>query len=257
MNLHFLFALCSLHGSTAFATSFFIRPMEEVVAGTPNIVRGFVRSVRVEEQANERGIRTLVTVAELEVREVLKGPLAGSRIEVKRAGGEKNGVQLEIPGAPEFVENEETVLFLNEPLPDRSYEVRDMTLGKFGLDRSGGKELLTGGLLAYSHDHAAEDSPPAAGTPRREWSVADLRRLIEKQGNRTASRTPAPVSSPPPASPSPTASTAPSASSQAVSATASPDAGSAPGDSGTGLAGVLAVAAGLLLVIAILIRRKG
>ncbi|NDG84311.1 MAG: hypothetical protein EBX52_04640 [Proteobacteria bacterium] len=268
MNLHFLFALCSLIPALSFATSFYLRPMEEVVAGTPNIVRGTVRSVHVEEQADPNGGRALFTLAEVEVKEVLKGPIQDSKIEVRRAGGEKNGTHLEIPGSPEFAENEETVLFLGNPRSDRSYEVRDMALGKFGIDLKNGKEVLTGGLLAYSHETENEEHAEyGAKQPPRDWSIRDLKALIQSQGGSpqapVANPTPGPSSSSP-ANPSTASQSPPSAPATAPSAAATPVASMNPSDpessehglSGRALAGLLAGVAGLVLGGVVLYRKK-
>jgi hypothetical protein len=242
MKLHFLFAALGMLPEFSSATSFYIRPMEEVVSGTPNIVRGIVRSVQVEERAEPRGGNALFTVAGIEVKEVLKGSITDSRIEVKRAGGEKNGVTLEIPGSPQFTENEETVLFLSEILPDHSFEVRDMALGKFGIDRRNGTELLSGGLLAYG----TEKRPP------RDWSIRDLKALIESRGNVPSPSVPDPSSaSTPRYSPTPT----PGSSRSSPDSIATPGPESPEETSKISRFGALAFGAGLVLGIGMLLRR--
>ena len=192
MNLHFLFLLCSLIPRPAFATSFYIRPMSEFTQSAPHIIRGIIRSTRVEDQSDSSGNRVILTYGEVEVKEVLKGSITESRISIRKAGGEKNGVSLEIPGSPEFRENEETVLFLGEIQADHSYEIFDMELGKFTLSHKDGHDYLKGGLLAYSEKPQDEGVGPGLKANHRDWSIEDLKSLIQSQGGtpRTAPLSP-------------------------------------------------------------------
>jgi hypothetical protein len=256
MNLHFLFLLCSLIPSMTLATSFYIRPMSEFTQNAPNIVRGVIRSTRVEDQADSSGRRVIYTYADVEVKEVLKGPISGARIAVRKTGGEKNGMSLEIPGSPEFRENEETVLFLGEALSDQSYEVFDLELGKFALSRKDGHDYLKGGLLAYSDSAHDEAMGPGLKANHRDWSIEDLKSLIQKLGGTprvslaSASPTPrpSPSSSPLEPTPPPLPSVVPESSPPSESV-------EAPTPSSISLVGGIAIGIGILLGLIFVFKR--
>jgi hypothetical protein len=188
MKLHLLFAaaLAVFSVQTTFGSSFNIKPFSDVTAETPNIVRGTIARVHVENAITEDGGKTIFTYADVIVKEVLKGKIAGSSIVVRKVGGTKDGVTLEIPSSPEFVENEEVVLFLSEEQSDQTYEVLGLELGKFNLEPKNGDIFLTGGLFSYAERDDHDHPTTAQSENQKSWSVGQLRDLIKKQQSTTS-----------------------------------------------------------------------
>lgn len=221
MKMHLLFSTLSVTLFHFFceASSFNIRPMSEFTHSAPNIVRGTLHNVHVENTITSDGGKAIFTYANVAVKETLKGDQHAANIAVRKLGGTKDGVTLEIPASPEFREGEDTVLFLSDPTEDRSYEVLGLEMGKFGLEEKSGQTILTGGLLAYSqpnsdHDGHHHEVLGDFSENQKVWSLQDLRTVIRNQGA-------APLSSP--SNTKPLASSTPvSASAPTASATAQP-----------------------------------
>jgi hypothetical protein len=183
--------------SVSFATSFYIRPFSEFTQTAPNILRGTLSNVRVENSVISDGGRTIYTYANLAVKERIKGDVNAPNITVRKTGGTKDGVTLEIPSSPEFTEGEDTVMYLSEQREDKSYEVVSLELGKFGLAEKNGKEVLTGGLFSYARpsDHEKAEHSVQAGDlseNSKSWSLQDLRELVKKETERPS----APIATP-------------------------------------------------------------
>ncbi len=195
MILHSLLALTSVVISGAQATSFYIRPFSEFTQTSPVIVHGKLTNVRTDNSIAADGRRTIYTYANLEVREVLKGDLhQKSTITIRKAGGTKDGMTLEIPSSPEFKENDDTVLFLSAEKEDNSYEVLGLELGKFGLEEKNGEMILTGGIFNYSKptphsDHDEHVRAKDLAENQKPWSLTQLRTLIHKQSGTPLSTT--------------------------------------------------------------------
>lgn len=149
MKLHFISMLFALQPSPAYSTSFHPESIESFSAKARHIVRGTVKNQRVEKVTGTDGSITIYTYALVEVKEPLKGGIDKSEIRVRRLGGETEGYHHEVPGSPEFKENEDTVLFLTGEQEDGSYEIESMEIGKFGVRMENGSEILTGGMLQY------------------------------------------------------------------------------------------------------------
>ena len=81
---------------------------EHLVAGSDLVVIGRVEHVDGARLTDGR----IVTRSEIEVEEALKGAVDGSRILVTEAGGRVDGLELRIPGMPEFRPGERTLVFL-------------------------------------------------------------------------------------------------------------------------------------------------
>lgn len=200
MNLHILFPLLLALGffrAPADATSFYIRPMSEFTRDTPNIVKGRIRSPRVEPGTQENGSATIFTYAQFEVEEVLKGGISGKLILIRKLGGTLGDRTLYIPGSPDFPENRDSVLFLTGIKKDQAYEVTGLELGEFGTEEKDGVLHLTGGLLGLSQNpeegEGVVSGPSALEENRQLWPLTRLRALIRSQGG-----TPAPAPSPTP-----------------------------------------------------------
>jgi hypothetical protein len=222
MKLHLLFLAVALSFAPvrAFSTSFNIKPFSEFTQGASNIVRGTVSNVHVENGITSDGGKTIYTYANLAVKETLKGNIHSANITVRKLGGTKDGMTLEIPSSPEFVENDDTVLYLGAEQDDRTYEVVGLELGKFGLENKNGDTILTGGLFAYSqppadHDHPGESEHAKAFGDIREnqrpWSLSQLRELIKKQGAAPTASVATASSTPVGSSPTPSMSATPKA----------------------------------------------
>jgi len=198
MKLHLLLPLFFTMISSAWATSFYIRPFSEFTQQAALIIRGKPTHIHVENGIVPEG-KTIYTFATLEIQEILKGNISGSQITIRKLGGTKDGVTLEIPSSVDFVENEDGVFFLSAEKEDHSYEVTGMELGKFTLERKNGEEILTGGLLAYSkgglneksHDHGNSVVNSGNITENlKPWSLTQLRELIRSQGDTPPHSTP-------------------------------------------------------------------
>ena len=160
MKLHFISMLLFLQLPSALATSFHAESIENFTSKSKHIVRGTVRRQQVEKVTSTDGTVTVYTYALVEVRETLKGDISRSEIRVRRLGGEAEGYHHEVPGSPEFKENEETVLFLGSEQEDGSYEIESMEMGKFGIRTENGSEFLTGGMLQYQGNPSVPNPKP-------------------------------------------------------------------------------------------------
>jgi len=184
MKMHSLLAL--LLTQFAFATSFYIRPFPEFTKSTENIIHGKLSSIHTENGVTSDGGKTIYTYAKLGIKEIIKGNVSGTEIIIRKLGGSKDGVTLEIPSAVEFSENEDGVFFLSAEKEDHSYEVVGMELGKFGLEEKDGEQILKGGLFAYStppsdSDHSHDVSIGNLVENHRPWSISQLRELVKSQ----------------------------------------------------------------------------
>lgn len=194
MNLHGLlnciFVLLSGFFSPTGATSFFVRPFSQFTQTAPNIIRGTVERIRVETGVTLDGGKTIYTFADTAVKETIRGSIQSRSIVIRKVGGTKEGMTLDIPGSPEFVEGEDTVLFLSEENEDQSYSVIGMEMGKFGLKEENGQTVLTGGIFNFSNPHAeTEHEPGHEAEPtfsnenldenKRAWSLDELKNLVK------------------------------------------------------------------------------
>jgi hypothetical protein len=184
MNLHFLFLVCGLLASESGATSFYIRPLPDFTRDAENIIRGRLHQPHAEFGIAQSGERNVYTFAELEVMEVLKGTITKPSLPIRKLGGTKDGITLNIPGSPEFQDGEESVFFLGTENEDHSYELTGLELGKFSLQEKNGELELSGGLLGYSSGPEAMDAMgPGVVENRRIWTLKQLKELIAIQKN--------------------------------------------------------------------------
>lgn len=180
---------------SAWSTSFYIRPFSEFTKTTPNIIRGKTTNIRVENGVAPDGVKTIYTFANLDIKDVIKGSISGSQIQIRKLGGSKDGVTLEIPSSVEFTDKEEGVFFLSEELEDHSYEVSSMELGKFLITEKNGEEILHGGLFDYSkpesgHEHENNVVAGNISENLKPWSIAQLRELVKSQQSSAPTTTP-------------------------------------------------------------------
>ena len=83
--------------------------------GAALVVVGAVERVRAEYQLNEFGDRLIVSVAEVRVREVLKGTgSAGDALTIDVEGGTVDGITLRVSDMPAMAPGEQAVLFVNK-----------------------------------------------------------------------------------------------------------------------------------------------
>jgi hypothetical protein len=183
MKLHSLLAFV-LSVCTAHATSFYIRPFSEFTKSTNNIVRGKISNIRADHRVSENGEKTIFTFADLDVRDIIKGNITGTQIQIRRLGGTKDGITLEIPSSVEFIDKEESVFFLSDEQEDHSYEVTSMELGKFTLVEKNGEEFLQGGIFAYSQPRPGHEHDVIANNTAenlKPWSINQLKELVKTQ----------------------------------------------------------------------------
>jgi hypothetical protein len=119
-----------------------------LTAGADAVVIGRVRTF-VSEWTADRAL--IVSVAEVEVAEVLKGRLLPAVVLVQIPGGRVGEIGLRVSDAPSFETGESVVLFLKvipDPAsprnayvvarnPRRSFTVHERAQGKFAVDRDG------------------------------------------------------------------------------------------------------------------------
>ena len=131
----FIFFASLFSAKLSLATSFFIRPLDDRMETTPVIVRGIPQRERAT-WLDEGNRRTIVTMTELDVLEVLKGDVDARSIEVIRDGGELDGVAVEVPGSAALPLGKEVILFLI-PTNGDQYRVRGMSVGAFRVTDDG------------------------------------------------------------------------------------------------------------------------
>jgi len=138
------------------------------------VIRGQVVAVRT---VSSNGGRMPVTLAEIEVLEVLSGTLPPRRrLLVTQPGGVANGIELDYAGRPIFTAGEETVLFLQQRAPGRFIPV-GLAQGKYNVGPAGSggdrslRRDLNGAALAGAAPEAtaatlAELRARVSATPR-------------------------------------------------------------------------------------------
>jgi hypothetical protein len=181
MKLHFISMLFTLLSPGVSATSFHAESIESFASKAVHIVRGTVRSQRVEKITDPDGGFTVYTYALVEVKEPLKGGIRQSEIRVRKIGGESDGYRQVIPGSPEFKENEDTVLFLTGEQEDGSYEIESLEMGKFGVRTENGAEVMTGGMLQFTQDPKK---------PLKPFTIEDLKRSLKSSTPTTTANAP-------------------------------------------------------------------
>jgi hypothetical protein len=244
MKLHFISMLLALCSGNVLATSFYPETFENFTAKARTIVRGTIKQQRVEKSVAADGSITIHTYALVEVKESIKGRIERPEIRIRKVGGEMEGYHQEVPGSPEFKENEESVFFLTSEQEDGSFEIESLELGKFGLKRENGNEVLTGGMLAFQQ----KSGMPPAKPP----TLSDLRKLV---GNAPVQQAPPPGS--PGASAAPPAGTpAPTGSSEARPSIPTPSPTAATGEEPGLRRGVFFGILSTLLIAGWLLRRR-
>ena len=111
--------------------------------GAALVVVGAVERVRSEYQRNEFGDRLIVSIAEVRVREVLKGTgSAGDALTIEVEGGTVDGMTLRVSDMPTMAPGEQTVLFVNKNRQGRNVpHLRGHGILKFDTN---GRVLRTG-----------------------------------------------------------------------------------------------------------------
>lgn len=170
-----------------FATTFVNRPLGEVIAETPLIVRGIVGASFVDY--GKDSTTNIYTYTELTVTEPLKDSTRPKfqkekKILLRQPGGEKNGIELSVPGAAYFETGEEVVVLLDEmDKADQSFHVPGFTTGKYKVVYEGDEPFLVNSLGGES----VYDPNKQAGTIsyNSKISLKDFREIIQK-GQKTA-----------------------------------------------------------------------
>ena len=119
-----------LLAAPSYAATFFIPQDRELVRGATTIVAGSVLDSR--PQLSRNGY--VETVTSVSVREVLKGALITSTIDIHEPGGVYGDRVLMIPGVPQFERGRDVLLFLVRT-PQQTWAVHDLALGKFDFAR--------------------------------------------------------------------------------------------------------------------------
>ncbi len=174
------------------ATSLYVRPFSEFTQTAPNMVRGKIDAIHVENGLTEDGGKTIYTFADVSVIEVIKGNLNQQNIKIRRLGGTKDGMTLDVPSSVQFNEGDENVFFLSATNPDGSFSVIGMQMGKFGLREENGEMILTGGIFSMpqddshdEHDHLPGETPHEdtnrLAENRRPWTLQQLKTLVQSQ----------------------------------------------------------------------------
>lgn len=189
MKFHFFLILLPLLAfNQAWATSFVSRPMAETTQNSPTLVRGKVGTKTYSDWVKTpEGGKRIYTFYDIQVSEVFKGdPKAGTTIQIREMGGEKDGIGLQIAGTAQFSPGEDVVLTLGEKNPDGSYDLRGMMTGKFGITRDqSGNEILVGAT--------GEDIDGTPEDHHGPWTLSEFRKLVASQVGASHSEAKSPV----------------------------------------------------------------
>lgn len=158
----------------AYATTFYPAPFPSSVYDAPVIVRGTIGTRNSDWNQDADGIKRLFTYYSLQVKEAFKGNISGSSIKIRELGGEKDGVGLEVPGASQYQQNEDVIVFLKNQSSDGSYEVEGMMMGKYNIQKD---QNNTEYLIGASIDRNSK------------WTLNALRNLIREQSSSGQSNT--------------------------------------------------------------------
>lgn len=136
-----------------------------------SIVHGVVASVDTELAGDD----LVATRVQVDVIESVKGDV-GRTTTVRYLGGEKDGLQLEVTGAPRLQRGDEVVLFLTQTSSGESPGILGLERGTVRVQHTGDRSIVRGGnaadgepLAAFvARVRAAIDARPAAVAPRQE-----------------------------------------------------------------------------------------
>jgi hypothetical protein len=133
--------------STLYATTFANRPLGEVLKETPIIVRGKTGQSRSEW--DKTGRKSLYTYTDFYVTDTIKGNVTNPRITLRQPGGEKDGIEMNVPGTAHFPADEEIVVLLSNKIEaDESYDVPGFATGKYQLVVIDGETYLENSMGA-------------------------------------------------------------------------------------------------------------
>ncbi|MEA2489827.1 MAG: hypothetical protein QOH21_1619, partial [Acidobacteriota bacterium] len=133
-----------LSAAVARATTIVMPTDEQLIAKSPIIVEGTVRSTMPVDHEGR-----ILTETVVEVARTIKGNVPAT-ITISELGGTLGGRITKLFGAPEFTEGEHVLLFL-EASPRGGYRTMDLFVGKFRDERT-----LDGRRLWYRNDATAE-----------------------------------------------------------------------------------------------------
>ena len=134
----------------ALATSQEIRSANDRMTTAKWVVRGVVGPSDSKWAKGRDGLNRIYTVTELTVKEVLKGELDKSTIEIREIGGTIGQATLEVPAAAQFTRGEDIVVLLSNRDEDGAYELDGMGLGKFDVEKNAnGEEVLASGGIEH------------------------------------------------------------------------------------------------------------
>jgi hypothetical protein len=174
----------------ALATTFLDREFPDSVRDAPVIVRGKTGLSYADWGKGDDGGKRIYTYYELQPTEVIKGaaPSSGT-IMLRQLGGEKDGIGMQVAGTAHFERGEDVVVFLNEKNVEGSFDVRNMMMGKFDLERdSEGNEVLVGPGLGLGKpgqvvDSHGGDEGHGGPSSRKKWTLESLRQIVDAQKN--------------------------------------------------------------------------
>ncbi|MGK5087849.1 hypothetical protein WDW86_09840 [Bdellovibrionota bacterium FG-2] len=180
------------------ATTFLERPFPETVQDAPNVVRGKVGATTTEWVKGEDGTKRIYTYYELFIDESFKGKVERSTtVQMRELGGEKDGVGMHVSGTAQFNKDEDIVAFLGERNVDNSYDLRNMMMGKFNLqkDEEGNEYLVGAGVSSLTRPELRGHEDllhPGGNAPVTKWTLTSLRNLIKTQAAQVEAGGPSP-----------------------------------------------------------------
>ena len=173
-------AVAGLH-SSANATTFVLMDEHELAAASTAVISGWVTGVESHPDGLTGGVNTYVTI---EPTAVIAGALPEGEIVLREPGGQVQGHNEKIFGAPEYSVGEEVMAFLSQDA-DGSLHTTNMAMGKYTVQTLSGAPIVSRSLGAEVmvldrttgrlHAHAAPD-------------VVQLRQFVEHV--RSAARRP-------------------------------------------------------------------
>jgi hypothetical protein len=167
-------AICA---STAATSAMVVVPagFSDMVTASDLVVHGRVTAVRPQLAGDRRLIETVVSVA---VVDALKGQ-PGETIYFRVPGGQVGRYRRIMPGAPEFAEGDEVVLFLRGRAPAVPFPF-GLSQGVYRVVRAGGAALVTPPAIAETPGRVVRGDP-ARRSIELSTFARNVRAIVERQ----------------------------------------------------------------------------
>lgn len=138
------FSLFFIGCSKSYATREIYKPVDEMARQSALIVLAKCTNNKTYEASN--GL--LFTITTFNIENVISGQLREKSISIKLPGGITSDRSVNVPDRPEFVENEEVVLFLGDKTEDGYYTLESLNEGVYRIqyDPSSDSRFVSSGV---------------------------------------------------------------------------------------------------------------